>query len=129
MKIAIAQMTSKADPEGNFKVCEQMARQAAKNGAEMVFWPESTDIIFDEDYPKEEERKDYDGSRLKVFVDKMAGLAKEVRRFVSTGFDTRSLLHARKLTLLSHRPNSTYLSAPTRHLKKNPKNGTCPTSP
>ena len=81
MKVAIAQMTSKADPEGNFEVCQQMARKAAKNGAEMVFWPESTDIIFDGDYPKEDERKDYENSRLKKFVDNMSELAKEVSSF------------------------------------------------
>jgi hypothetical protein len=79
MKVAIAQMTSKASPEHNFSVCEKMAKRAAKNGAEMVFWPESTDIIFDGDYPKEEERADYEGSRLKKFVDQMSGLAKEAR--------------------------------------------------
>jgi predicted amidohydrolase len=84
MKVAIAQMTSKASPEHNFSVCEKMAKQAAKNGAEMVFWPESTDIIFDGDYPKEEERADYEGSRLKKFVDQMSGLAKEVRCVVSS---------------------------------------------
>jgi len=78
MKVAIAQMTSKATPEGNFEVCRKMAHKAAGNGAEMVFWPESTDIIFDDDYPKEEERKNYDESRLKKFIDQMAGLAKEV---------------------------------------------------
>lgn len=84
MKVAIAQMTSKASPEHNFSVCEKMAKRAAKNGAEMVFWPESTDIIFDGDYPKEEERADYEGSRLKRFVDQMSGLAKEVRCVVSS---------------------------------------------
>jgi hypothetical protein len=82
MKVAIAQMTSKATPEGNFEVCRKMAHKAAANGAEMVFWPESTDVIFDDDYPKEEERKKYDESRLKKFVDQMAGLAKEVCWFL-----------------------------------------------
>lgn len=77
-------MTSKADPERNFEVCQQMARKAAKNGAEMVFWPESTDIIFDSSYPKEEERKDYDSSRLKKFVNNMSELAKEVSFFASS---------------------------------------------
>ena len=131
MKVAIAQMTSKASPEHNFSVCEKMAKRAAKNGAEMVFWPESTDIIFDGDYPKEEERADYEGSRLKKFVDQMSGLAKEVRCVVFSPVFPLSLASSladnQPAIVILRRPNSTSPSALTFPPRRNPRSGTCPT--
>jgi hypothetical protein len=55
-----------------------MSKKAAKEGVELICFPESTDVVFDEDYPKEEERSNYSQSRLKKFVDNMSELAKEV---------------------------------------------------
>ncbi len=77
LDIAIVQFTSTADVHRNLAICRSLAQRAADHGAEAVFYPECADIVFDENYDKEGERRD--PKNIKAFVEGMREAAKEVR--------------------------------------------------
>jgi predicted amidohydrolase len=83
MKIAIAQITSRPSPERNLAICRRIIRQAAANGAELVAFPESSDVIFGPGCESEDERKEC--KRTGAFRDGMRDAAKEYGVWVVFG--------------------------------------------
>ncbi len=76
LSIAIAQIRSIADCTHNLQLCTSLALQASRQGAEVVFYPECSDIVFSQDYDKEGERKD--PKNIRKFVEGMRAVAREV---------------------------------------------------
>ncbi|KAJ9111060.1 hypothetical protein QFC19_001258 [Naganishia cerealis] len=75
MKVAIAQITSIPNPERNLRLCRTIIQKAAAQGAELVAFPESSDVIFGPGCESEDERKEL--KRTKAFIDGMGLAAKE----------------------------------------------------
>lgn len=83
MKVAIAQITSIPNPERNLRLCRKIVAKAAANGAELVAFPESSDVIFGPGCESADERKEL--KRTKAFRDGMGQAAKESSVWVVFG--------------------------------------------
>jgi predicted amidohydrolase len=83
MKVAIAQITSIPDPERNLRLCRRIIQKAVAKGAELVVFPESSDVIFGPGCESEDERKDL--KRTTAFIDGMKEAAKESKVYVVFG--------------------------------------------
>lgn len=83
MKVAIAQITSIPDPARNLRLCRRIIQKAAAKGAELVVFPESSDVIFGPGCESEDERKEL--KRTTAFRDGMKEAAKESEVFVVFG--------------------------------------------
>ncbi|KAJ9094948.1 hypothetical protein QFC21_005740 [Naganishia friedmannii] len=75
MKVAIAQITSIPKPERNLRLCRKIIQKAAANGAELVAFPESSDVIFGPGCESADERKEL--KRTRAFREGMGQAAKE----------------------------------------------------
>jgi predicted amidohydrolase len=83
MKVAIAQITSIPDPERNLRLCRRIIQKAVAKGAELVVFPESSDVIFGPGCESDEERKEL--KRTTAFRNGMKEAAKESKVYVVFG--------------------------------------------